>query len=99
MQVEISPAEQKELAGAQQKALAFIGARLMNDPTFQALPNTDDDAAYPGQKTKKDVLARIVRKFREPVVGRMNPELRKRAAQQLGRNRTERGGGELGLGT
>lgn len=83
VRVPLEPEEQQRLVKAQNDAMLFIGKQLINDPTFQRLPDNEDDADYPGQKTKKDVLARIVRRYRNPVMSTLNPLLRQRAATYL----------------
>jgi hypothetical protein len=83
LKVSINQSEQQRLANAQQQAMRYIGARLMKDPTFLALPDNEESANYPGQKTKKDVLERAMRRFREPIMAQIRPNLRLRASQQL----------------
>lgn len=94
--VRLQPEEQRQLAQAQNEAMVLIGKRLINDPTFQALPDNEDMADYPGQRTKKDVIARIMRRYRNPVMAQLQPMLRERAAKFLkdeGQQRVASAGG------
>jgi hypothetical protein len=83
VKVNLSREEQQALAKAQNEAMQFIGTRLMKDPNFLRLPDNEDMAEYPGQRTKKDVIARIIRRYRNPVMARLRPELHQRAAKYL----------------
>lgn len=62
--------------------------RLLNNPNYQALPDTDLDAKNVGQKTKRDVMENLYRRFRRKALARLRGGITARGIEQ--RNRMER---------
>jgi hypothetical protein len=78
--LEFTPDERKRLAGAQREASEFIQKRLIKDPTFQRLPDNENDPRFKrGMKTKADVMEKIYRRYRRSELLRMRGQQVKRA--------------------
>jgi hypothetical protein len=88
--VQYTKEERALMARALEQATAVIGQRLVKDPNYQRLPDTEMDPRYRyGQKTKKDVIENLIRKYRRRVLVQIKPGLNRRARQEFARMREE----------
>jgi hypothetical protein len=84
-QMRLKPEESALLVKAQQKATTAL-ARVVIDPTYQALPDNQGDPRWRyGKTTKQDVLEKVYRRYTDAARQQINPAIFKRArAGQFG---------------
>ncbi len=88
IQVPLMPGERQQLAKAMDEAVLIVGSKLVKDPTYQRLPDNELDGRYRfGQKTKEDVVRKVMNRYRSQALDRIKGNLRGRA-KQIYRERT-----------
>jgi hypothetical protein len=81
-QVALQPGERQRLAKAMNEAVTMIGQKLVKDPSYQRLPDNENDPRYRfGVKTKEDVVRKMLTRYRTQAMSGMKGNLKARAKQ------------------
>jgi hypothetical protein len=77
--VPLDPKERQLLAKGLDEAVTVIGQRLVRDPSYQNLPDNEEDPRYQfGQKTKEKLIKGILDRYRGMYLKQIMPSLKAR---------------------